>query len=277
MPDPMDVVDDFMAQRGEAVLPDYEVVAPPAENVTPTPQAPPVVPTNEETFFDPAALPPELQGAYKGMQAAFTKKMQDLSADRQKAQLFDSLLQNPATKAAILGSGGAPPAEAQPSPASYFQHTQDEAKAYEGLDASGKGALSFLEKKVMGSVMTVMERALQQIAPKLQQFEEFQGASRTEQALAKYPGAAEKKAEIVALAKRYPDLTMEQVVGAVLGPNHQPQNNGGGTPQGNNPPRPTLSTTRGSAPARGAHLLTPDQVSAANEEILARLMGVSRR
>jgi hypothetical protein len=43
----------------------------------------------EPTFFDPSALAPELMPGYKQMQAAFTKKMQALSTDRQKVEAYN--------------------------------------------------------------------------------------------------------------------------------------------------------------------------------------------
>ena len=49
----------------------------------------------EETFFDPKTVPPELQGAYKQMQAAFTKKTQAISQARQKVEAYDAFNRDP--------------------------------------------------------------------------------------------------------------------------------------------------------------------------------------
>lgn len=48
--------------------------------------------SQEESFFDPKGLSPELQQAYKQMQAAFTKKTQDISEARKKAETLDQLV-----------------------------------------------------------------------------------------------------------------------------------------------------------------------------------------
>lgn len=50
---------------------------------------------DEPTFFDPSTLTEELKPAYKQMQAAFTKKMQALSEDRQKIDAYNSFMSDP--------------------------------------------------------------------------------------------------------------------------------------------------------------------------------------
>ena len=49
----------------------------------------------EETFFDPNSIPDELKPAYKSMQAAFTKKMQGISKDRQKIDAYTAFERDP--------------------------------------------------------------------------------------------------------------------------------------------------------------------------------------
>lgn len=53
----------------------------------------------DEPFFDPASLPPELEPAYKRLQGAFTRKMQELSKQRQevaqKVQAYDAFSADP--------------------------------------------------------------------------------------------------------------------------------------------------------------------------------------
>lgn len=51
--------------------------------------------TEEPTFFDPSALSEELKPAYKQMQAAFTKKMQAISRDRQKIEAYNQFMSDP--------------------------------------------------------------------------------------------------------------------------------------------------------------------------------------
>ncbi len=52
-------------------------------------------PEATDTFFDPTNLTDELKPAYKEMQAAFTKKMQSLSSQRQKIALVEEFEKNP--------------------------------------------------------------------------------------------------------------------------------------------------------------------------------------
>lgn len=49
----------------------------------------------ESSFFDPNQVPDELKPAYKQMQSAWTKKMQALSADKQKIEAYDAFMSDP--------------------------------------------------------------------------------------------------------------------------------------------------------------------------------------
>lgn len=49
----------------------------------------------EPTFFDPSTLAEELKPAYKQMQAAFTKKMQGISGDKQKIEAYNQFMSDP--------------------------------------------------------------------------------------------------------------------------------------------------------------------------------------
>lgn len=55
----------------------------------------PAAATAEETFFDPTTLSPDLVPAYKQMQKAFTKKMQEFSEGKQKAAYYDQFRKDP--------------------------------------------------------------------------------------------------------------------------------------------------------------------------------------
>lgn len=55
-----------------------------------------------EAFFDPKALPAELQPHWKKMQGAYTKKMQQAADWRQKADLVDRFNTDPAVRRQIL-------------------------------------------------------------------------------------------------------------------------------------------------------------------------------
>jgi len=51
----------------------------------------------DDSFFDPRDIQdkPELMSAYKGMQKAYTKKMQEISGNRQKIEAYDAFMNNP--------------------------------------------------------------------------------------------------------------------------------------------------------------------------------------
>lgn len=49
----------------------------------------------EDSFFDPAQLPPELKSVYKQMQSAYTRKTQTLAQQRQKVEAYDAFMRDP--------------------------------------------------------------------------------------------------------------------------------------------------------------------------------------
>lgn len=49
----------------------------------------------QDSFFDPSKLPDELKGAYKQMQAAYTRKTQEIAAQRQKVEAYDAFTRDP--------------------------------------------------------------------------------------------------------------------------------------------------------------------------------------
>lgn len=53
--------------------------------------------TQEPTFFDPKQVPDDLLPAYKNMQRAFSKKMEEISANRQKVEAYDAFTADPIT------------------------------------------------------------------------------------------------------------------------------------------------------------------------------------
>jgi hypothetical protein len=52
-------------------------------------------PTYFDPNFDPKTLPPELQGVYKALQGAYTKKTTAIAAERQKVEAYDAFLKDP--------------------------------------------------------------------------------------------------------------------------------------------------------------------------------------
>ena len=49
----------------------------------------------EDTFFDPKTLTPELMPAYKQMQAAYTRKTQEIAKNRTKVEAYDAFMSDP--------------------------------------------------------------------------------------------------------------------------------------------------------------------------------------
>lgn len=50
---------------------------------------------SDDTFFDPNDLPDELIPAYKQMQASYTKKMQNISGNKEKLEAYDAFAADP--------------------------------------------------------------------------------------------------------------------------------------------------------------------------------------
>jgi|TARA_Y100000310_G_scaffold71534_1_gene67377 hypothetical protein len=62
---------------------------------TNTDPAQPATEPTEESFFDPAKVPAELQKAYKDMQRAFSNKTQSIAGNKQKIEEYDAFMSNP--------------------------------------------------------------------------------------------------------------------------------------------------------------------------------------
>jgi len=58
----------------------------------------------EDSFFDPKDLDPALMPAYKQMQRAFGKKMEQIKADRQKIDAYDAFNKDPITQIQAIAS-----------------------------------------------------------------------------------------------------------------------------------------------------------------------------
>ena len=56
------------------------------------------------TFFDPANVPTELQGAYKDMQRAFTTKTKAIADSRQKIDAYDAFMADPSGQLKLMAS-----------------------------------------------------------------------------------------------------------------------------------------------------------------------------
>lgn len=96
-------MDDTTTQVTEPVEGTTEAEVTPEQNAEPQADNQPTVPEtpSEDSFFDPNTVPDELKPAYKQMQAAFTKKTQEIAearkeaeAIRQKAEAYDKYQQH---------------------------------------------------------------------------------------------------------------------------------------------------------------------------------------
>lgn len=140
----------------------------------------------ENSFFDPRELDgkPELQAAYKGMQKAFTKRMQELSQHRQKIQAYDDFSRDPVGMLQRLAQQHGyhlTPAQAQAAINQQQQAAEQwEPKTWdEVIDRAEKRA----EERLMQRMQPIMrelqtqkkssiERELSEIDPAWQQYED---------------------------------------------------------------------------------------------------------
>ena len=180
----------------------------------------------EEAFFDQRGVPPELEPAYKQMQAAFTKKTQGIAETKKKAGYFDQLAayqpfrqwyeaqRNPAPE-----KEPAKPAEPAPVELTEEQHQ-------ELLSSPSKMAAFIREearRQVEAVAMPQTREAVKEVAILKKQgeiddfaaqhpdFWKLDDAGRIEPLLRRYPGMGIE--DIYKLAK-YPDLEAEAVAKA---------------------------------------------------------------
>lgn len=125
-----------------------------------------------DSFFDSSTLAPELQPAYKQMQAAFTKKTQGIADGRKKIEEYDRFMSDPAYRQALIQQFG----NAQPETAKEEWQpntwedvlTQAEDRAYKRF----VGEVQPLLKEVQGVRKTQIEKDLDEHVPEWRQFED---------------------------------------------------------------------------------------------------------
>ena len=138
----------------------------------------------DETFYDPKTAPPELQGEYKKMQAAFTKKMQAIAKNREKISAYEDFEKNPVStmqKLAAQYGMKLTPAQAQAAldgkteqsdnwnPSSWTEVEQRIAQATEKRILS---QLSPLLSEVHKMKQSAIEHQLSEIDPSWQTYED---------------------------------------------------------------------------------------------------------
>ena len=154
--------------------------APTADTQT-SPDAP--AQSSDPSFFDPTQVPEDLKPAYKQMQAAFTKKMQGLSTEKQKIEAYNAFMSNPvgemqrlagqygytlsrAEAQAMVNQGQQEPQAQQPAQGKNWEpQTWDEV-----LQAAEKRA----EQRIMEKLQPLFQNVQQQTASNLErQFDEL--------------------------------------------------------------------------------------------------------
>lgn len=129
-------------------------------NAQPSPdtgQAPATPQAEEPTFFDPSTLPPELMPGYKQMQAAFTKKMQGISAHKQKIEAYDQFMADPIGQMQAV--------------AKQYGYSLTRAEAAQAINQTQGQAPQDQEPQTWDDVYRIAEeRAEQRIMEKLQPF-----------------------------------------------------------------------------------------------------------
>lgn len=145
-------------------------------------------PPAEDTFFDPRDLDgkPELTAAYKNMQRAFTKRMQELGQHRQKIAAYDQFQRDPATSLQQLAAQYGyrlSPAQAQAmaaaqEPAGDTQNWEPKSwdevlqKAEERAEQRLLAKMQPVFKELETQKKSTIERELTEIDPAWQQYED---------------------------------------------------------------------------------------------------------
>lgn len=174
----------------------------------------------EESFFDPNQVPPELQAAYKSMQAAFTKKTQGLAEYKKKAESLDQLVgYDPfvqwynkhltgADKEKVEQPKAKPAESTAPKNPGLFEDLSDE--EYQLL-MTDKGKMGkYLQAKIQEQAMNVAMPGIQQAQQKVQYMENL---SKIERFAQEHPDFWEldKKGLIEPLIDRYPGLELDDI------------------------------------------------------------------
>jgi len=142
---------------------------------------------SEDSFFDPTAIDPALQPAYKQMQAAFTRKMQGIKGHTEKVQAYDAFVSDPHGSLArmaqqygySIAGGPAGRQTEQPAPSGDWQPETWEdvlTKAKETTRAEVMAELQPLLHEVRNQKREGIERTLDETVPEWRQYEDQMGA-----------------------------------------------------------------------------------------------------
>lgn len=203
----------------------------------------------EEAFMeiDEDTLSEDDRAAYKSMQAAFTRKTQELAEQRkkleQKAEMFDQLMADPSKAKELFGGGQ--------------QKTQDSVTGLIPLPHEGVDYKTFFEADVApgieNAVVETMNRVLMpqlnQAARLIMELYEDRERGKIDSVVKKFPGAEGRADEVREFLRKHPDVTPEQAVLAVAGAELLKSDKS--KPKGKTPAKPHALLPRSSVSASG--------------------------
>ena len=176
--------------------------------------------TQEETFFDPKGLSPELEQAYKQMQASYTKKTQEIADVRKKAESLDQLIKyDPFVKWYNKHlTGGDPVEQLAPKPESNRESPKGPTGLFEDLTDDEYQLLS-ADKAKFGKYMQqkIIEQASQVALPVAQaakqKVEYLENLSKIERFAQEHSDFwdLDSKGLIEPLIEKHPGLDIEDV------------------------------------------------------------------
>ena len=125
--------------------------------------------TETETFFDPAAIKddPNLMAAYKQMQAAYTKKTQEIAELKNKAGVYDQIVSNPHQNLAQIAEKlGYTLTPAQQAAAAQQQQEDWEPQSWEDVlaQAEQRAEARLMQKlqPILGQVHEMRKKTIEQ-------------------------------------------------------------------------------------------------------------------
>lgn len=122
----------------------------------------------EDTFFDPKSVPPELMPAYKQMQKAFSKKTQTIAQQRQKLEAYDAFMTDPVTNLkSLAGQYGLQITQAQ-AQAAVQQAAQEGNWEPQSWDEVFSKVEEKLMAKLQGQLKPVFDNVQQQTAANIE-------------------------------------------------------------------------------------------------------------
>lgn len=153
--------------------------------------------SGEDTFFDPKELDPSLMPAYKNMQKAFGKKMEEIKTHRQKIEAYDSFSKDP------IGQ-----VQAMASRLGYKLSRADAAAVADTAAPSGEG----WEPKTWGEVMArAKEEVMKELSPVFNELQTIKKSNLEKMLDDSAPDWREHEEAMVSLLQEHPTLAKDPV------------------------------------------------------------------